>query len=140
MSEAEELRTTMPGWLKWLVTGICLAVVLAILWQLAPRSAFPSDLALTGQGRPALVMVRDVGIMGGEQVMELMEAVHPEYEERMDFLVVQTGHPEGRAFAEQHEAGDGTVVLLDGQGEALAAMSRPSSEDQLRGFIDGGLR
>ncbi|MEX1197895.1 MAG: hypothetical protein WEB57_08560 [Pseudohongiellaceae bacterium] len=137
---SEELRTTMPGWLKWLVTGICLAVVLAVLWQLAPRSAFPSDLALTGQGRPALVMVRDVGIMGGEQVMERMEAIYPEYEQRMDFLVVQTGHPDGLAFADQHEAGDGTVVLLDGQGEALATMSRPSSEEELIRFIDNGLR
>lgn len=137
---SEELRTTMPGWLKWLVTGICLAVVLGILWQLAPRGAFPSDLSLTGQGRPALVMVRDVGIMGGERVMELMEEVHPEYEQRMDFLVVQTGHPDGRAFAEQHDAGDGTVVLLNGQGEALASMARPSSVNELRGFIDARLR
>lgn len=135
----EELRTTMPGWLKWLVTGICLAVVLGILWQLAPRGAFPSDLSLTGQGRPALVMVRDPGIMGGERVMELMEAIHPEYEQHMDFLVVQPGHPDGRAFAEQYDAGDGTVVLLDGQGEALASMARPSSEEQLRGFIDARL-
>lgn len=137
---SEELRTTMPGWLKWLVTGICLAVVVGVLWQLAPRGAFPSDLSLTGQGRPALVMVRDVGVMGGERVMELMEDVHPEYEQHMDFLVVQTGHPDGRAFAEQHDAGDGTVVLLDGQGEALASMSRPSSMNELRGFIDARLR
>lgn len=137
---SEELRTTMPGWLKWLVTGICLAVVVGILWQLAPRGAFPSDLSLTGQGRPALVMVRDVGIMGGERIMELMEAVHPEYEQRMDFLVVQTGHPDGLAFADEHDAGDGTVVMLDGQGEALATMSRPSSEEALRRFIDSELR
>lgn len=136
---SEELRTTMPGWLKWLVTGICLAVVLGILWQLAPRGAFPSDLSLTGQGRPALVMVRDVGIMGGERVMELMEEIHPEYEQRMDFLVVQTGHPDGRAFAEQHGAGDGSVVLLDAGGEALATMSRPATGDELRDFIDARL-
>ncbi len=132
----EELRTTMPGWLKWLVTGICLAVVLAILWQLAPRSAFPSDLSITGQGRPALVMVRDVGIMGGEQVMELMDQVHPDYEQTMDFLVVQTGHPDGRRFAERHNAGDGTVVLLDGQGRAVDALVRPATAEALRDFID----
>lgn len=133
---AEELKTSMPGWLKGLVTAICIAVVLGILWQLAPRGSFPSDLSLTGQGRPALVMVRDVGIMGGEQVMELMQEVHPEYEATLDFLVVQTGHPDGRAFAEQHDAGDGTLVLLDGQGRAMATLERPSTTEELREFID----
>ena len=133
---AEELRTTMPGWLKGLVTAICIAVVIGILWQLAPRGSFPSDLSLTGQGRPALVMVRDVGVMGGEQVMELMQEVHPDYESTVEFLVVQTGHPDGRAFAERHDAGDGTLVLLDGQGRAMAALERPSTADELRDFID----
>lgn len=135
----EELHTSMPGWLKWLVTGICLAVVLGVLWQLAPRGAFPSDLSMTGQGRPALVMVRDVGVRGGEQVMELMEAVHPDYETGMDFLVVQTGHPDGRDFSRRHDADDGTVVLLDGEGNALAAMQHPSSPAALRQFIDSRL-
>jgi len=136
---AEELRTTMPGWLKWLVTGICLAVVLVILWQLAPRGAFPSDLSITGQGRPALVMVRDVGVRGGEQVMEVMEEVYPDYTDSMDFLVVQTGHPDGLDFATRHDARDGTVVLLDGAGNALAAMHHPGSATALRQFIDSRL-
>lgn len=133
---SEELKTTMPGWLKGLVTAICIAVVLGILWQLAPRGAFPSDLSMTGQGRPALVMVRDVGVMGGDQVMELMQDVHPEYESALDFLVVQTGHPDGRAFAEQHDAGDGTLVLLDGRGRAMATLQRPATTDELRDFLD----
>lgn len=124
---------------KFLVTLTCLGVVAVILWQLLPKASFSSDLTQVGQGRPALVMLREIHVMGGEQVMEQMLQVYPDYEGEMTFLVVHTGHPDGQAFAATHEVGDGSLVLFDGTGNAVATRGRPGSVAELRGFIDGNL-
>jgi len=137
--ENTDLRSTMPAWLKWLVTAICLAVVLAVLWQLLPKGSFPSDLSRIGQGQPALVMLREVHVVGGDQVLEMMLQVHPEYEERMTFLVTHTGHPDGVAFSEQHGVRDGELVLFDAGGRVIDIIGRPGSTQELRSFVERAL-
>lgn len=131
--------STSSRLVKLLVTLACLGVVAAILWQLLPKASFSSDLTQVGQGRPTLVMLREIHVMGGEQVMEQMLQVYPDYEGDVTFLVVHTGHPDGQAFAATHEVGDGSLVLFDSSGNAVASMGRPGSAAQLRGFIDGNL-
>lgn len=117
------------------VTLVCLGVVAAILWQLLPKSAFPSDLTRVGQGRPALVMLREVHVMGGDIVMEYMTQIHDEFRDEVEFLVVHTGHPDGQAFTATHNIGDGSLVLFDAQGNVLSRSARPQSSNELRQYL-----
>jgi hypothetical protein len=121
--------------LRTLVTMLCLALVATVLWQLLPKAAFSSDLARVGQGKPALVMLREVHIMGGELVIEQMLQIHPEFESAVEFLVVHTGHPDGENFARVHGIRDGALVLFDAEGEVLGRIGRPDSAAGLRQFI-----
>jgi len=128
-------RSASSRIVRLLVVLVCLAVVGLVLWQLLPRATFSSDLGQAGQGRPALVMLREIHVMGGERTLAQMETIYPDFQEQMVFLQVHTGHPDGVAFADTHNIGDGAVVLLDGAGDTVAVMGRPESAEQLRGFI-----
>lgn len=118
-----------------LVTLVCLAVVAAVLWQLLPKAAFSSDLTRVGQGRPALVMLREVQVMGGDQVMGYMTQIYDEFQGEVEFLVVQTGHPDGQMFAATHNVSDGSLVLFDGDGAVLSQTGRPADSAELRQYL-----
>lgn len=128
-------RSASSRVVRLIVVLSCLAVVGLVLWQLLPKSTFSSDLSQVGQGRPALVMLREIHIMGGERTLAQMEVLYPDLQDQMTFLLVHTGHPDGVAFAETHNVGDGSLVLFDGNGQALATMGRPESAEDLRRFI-----
>lgn len=128
-------RSASSRTVRLLVVLICLAIVGLVLWQLLPKATFSSDLGQAGQGRPALVMLREIHVMGGERTLAQMEAIYPDFQEQMVFLLVHTGHPDGVAFAETHNVSDGSLVLLDGTGQAIATMGRPDSVEDLRRFI-----
>ena len=128
-------RSASSRLVRVLVVLSCLAVVGLVLWQLLPKSTFSSDLGQVGQGTPALVMLREIHVMGSERTLAQMEMVYPDYQDQLMFLLVHTGHPDGVAFAETHNVSDGSLVLLDGAGDAIATMGRPDSVEALRGFI-----
>jgi len=121
--------------IKSLVIVACLVVVATVLWQLLPKAAFSSDLSQVGQGKPALVMLREVHIMGGDLVMEQMLTIYPEFEGDMVFLVVHTGHPDGQLFSQTHNIRDGSLVLFDAGGNVAGVSERPDSPTELRQFI-----
>jgi hypothetical protein len=120
---------------KPLITLLCLVVVAGVLWQLLPKSTFSSDLSQLGQGRPGLVLLREIHVMGGERVLEQMQSIYPEFEQDMVFLLVHTGNPTGLDFAAEHNAGDGSVVIFDAQGRAAGSIRHPESASVLRRFI-----
>lgn len=121
--------------IKPLIVLICLAVIGAVLWQLLPKASFSSDMSQVGQGKPALVMLREVHVVGGELVMDQMQAVYPEFENDVVFLVIHTGHPDGQQFANTHNIRDGSLVLFDAQGRPLGVSGRPDNINELRQFI-----
>ncbi|OFE13731.1 hypothetical protein PHACT_11785 [Pseudohongiella acticola] len=128
-------RSASSKIVRFLVILGCLAVVSLVLWQLLPKATFSSDLSQVGQGKPALVMLREIHVMGGERTIEQMQALYPEFQDQVVFLLIHTGHPDGVAFAETHSLSDGSLVLLNGRGDAVATMGRPDSADDLRRFI-----
>lgn len=132
-------RSALMRFAKPLTTFACLAVVATVLWQMLPKAAFSSDITQVGEGRPALVMLRDVGVMGGERVLEQMLAVYPEFEQQMIFLVVHTGIPAGVDFAAEHGVTDGQLVLFSGEGNVIGRSDRTASADALRRFIRDNL-
>lgn len=132
-------RSASSRIVKFLVILTCLAVVGLVLWQLLPKSTFSSDLGQIGQGQPVLVMLREIHVMGGERTIEQMLTLYPDFEDRVVFLLVHTGHPDGVAFAETYNIGDGSLVLFDSGGSAIATMGRPESTDDLRRFMTQNL-
>ncbi|MBC53229.1 MAG: hypothetical protein CMQ34_05265 [Gammaproteobacteria bacterium] len=132
-------RSASSRIVRALVVLTCLAVVGLVLWQMLPKSTFSSDLSQTGQGTPALVMLREIHVMGGERTLAQMQTIYPEFQDQLLFLLVHTGHPDGVAFADTHRVSDGSVVLLDGSGNAIAVMGRPDSAEALRDFISANV-
>lgn len=124
---------------KPVITLLCLTAVAAVLWQLLPKASFSSDLSQLGQGRPGLVLMREVHVMGGERVLEQMQTIYPEFEQNMVFLLVHSGHPDGLGFAATHNVSDGGVVLFDASGNALGSLHYPESADVLRQFVNDTL-
>lgn len=122
--------------LRFVVILVCLVIIGQVLWQLLPKASFSSDLGQLGQGKPALVMLREIHVMGGERTIEYMEAIYPEFEDQMVFLLVHTGHPDGVALSETHNVSDGALVLFNSSGSAVATKGRPESTADLRRFIE----
>lgn len=125
--------------MRILVTLLCLVVVAAVLWQLLPKASFSSDLTRIGQGRPALVMLREVHVMGGDLVMEYMSQIQDEFRDEVEFLVVHTGNPDGQTFAATHRVGDGSLVLFDGNGDVIGRVDRPAGSAELRQYLRDSL-
>ncbi|MGF1642527.1 MAG: hypothetical protein ACFCUJ_02720 [Thiotrichales bacterium] len=139
MSEPKSLDRA-PRWRTPLVTLLIIAAVGILVWSQLPKGAYPTDLNLIGDGRPALVLAYDINYAGGMQVMELMNAIRAEYADRAQFIVAHLGTPDGQAFADRHRIGDGTVMMFAGDGAHVETSHLPRTHDELRGVIDSALR
>ena len=128
-------KPTGNPWIRTLIIVAFTVLIGAVLWLLLPKGSFSNDLTRVGQGQPALVMLREVHVMGGDRVMEQMLLIQAEFQDSVEFLVVHTGHPDGQAFAAEHNISDGSLVLFDAQGQVLGRSARPESADALRQFI-----
>jgi hypothetical protein len=128
-------KPTGNPWIRTLIIVASTVMIGAVLWLLLPKGSFSNDLTRVGQGQPALVMLREVHVMGGDRVMEQMLLIQAEFQDSVEFLVVHTGDPDGEAFAAEHNISDGSLVLFDAQGQVLGRSARPESADALRQFI-----
>jgi hypothetical protein len=111
-------------------------LVAALIWSQLPRSPYSTDMTRIGQGRPAIVLAYDIKSMGGMEVMAMMDALRPAFEDRIHFLVAPLGAPHGRAFGERHDAVNGTVVLFSEDGVARQAIHLPASTVELERALD----
>lgn len=139
----EKGRQTLPArgsrWMKPLMTTAFLVLVAMFIWSQLPSGAYPTDLSRIGQGRPALVLAYDPNYAGGGRVMEIMNVIRDDYEDRMDFLVAHLGDARGEAFAEAHVVGDGSVLIFTADGSRAATLHRPQTERELRAALDAAL-
>ena len=102
------------------------------MWSQLPKGSYPTDLSRIGQGQAALVLAIDGSFSGGASVMPLLDGVRDEFADSVQFLVATLASPDGQAFARQQLASDGMVLLFDAQGERLAVLHAPQTEDELR--------
>lgn len=125
----------LPKWLKGLL-GLTLAgLVGAFILSRLPDGAYSTDLSRIGNGRPAVVLAQDSNYVGGMGVMELMNVVRAEHEGKVDFLVAPLGLADARAFAAQHAASDGTVLLFAADGRLAGVLHHPRSAAELRSAL-----
>jgi hypothetical protein len=129
-------RKGLPRLVKALIYFVIAGLVAALIWSQLPRVAYSTDLTQIGQGRPAMVLAYDIKSMGGMEVMAMMDALHPAYEDRIDFLVAPLGAPHGHAFGERHGAINGTVVFFSAAGAALGTVHFPFDAARLQQALD----
>ena len=86
-------------------------------------------------------MARDDSFIAGAEVMELINSVRPEYNDRVQFLAAHMGHPDGQTFAFHHSVRDGSVILFAGDGSWLATLHTPQTVgDILQMLADANIR
>jgi hypothetical protein len=132
-----EATLGMPRMRKWLIYVAITALVLALVWSQLPRSPYSTELTRIGQGQPALVLAYDIQSMGGMEVMAMMDELRGDYADRIEFLVAPLGAPNGRAFGDQHDAVNGTVVLFSASGAAVDKVHLPANTAELQEALEG---
>jgi hypothetical protein len=126
---------------KITVTGVCLTALLAISYFLTMGVGKPisTDLSVIGQGKPVLVLAyENFSPVGGEALNRLRQ-VRSDFDSRLDFLVADLGTPQGQAFADRYQLGDGQSVFLKPDGPPLRVEGIPADERALRSFLDSVL-
>lgn len=121
-----------PRWLKWPVILLFVIGVGAFLWQALPGAGYSKDLTRVGAGQPVLVLAHDTNSVGSAEVMELMNGIRADYAGRVEFLVAHLALPEAQAFAAQHGARQGSVLLFAADGTRVGLLEMPKSADELR--------
>ena len=127
-----------PWWRRLIVTAALVAVG-GFVWSQLPKGSYPTDLSRIGQGQVALVLAIDSNYSGGASVMELLNDVRHDFADSVHFLVASLALPSGQAFADQHQAGDGTVLLFDAKGQRVAVLHAPQTPDELRTLLQQAL-
>jgi hypothetical protein len=119
-------------WRRRLIVTAAIVAAGVFAWTQLPKGSYPTDLSRIGQGQAALVLAIDSNYSGGASVMELLNDVRHEFADSVQFLVAPLALPNGQAFADQHQASDGTVLLFDAKGQRVAVLYTPRTQDELR--------
>lgn len=131
------LRTRQSGSAlrSTLITVAVIAAVLAFAATLLPRG-FSDDVSRIGQGRSAVVLVHDKESVLSLELMTLLNRVRSDYEDRVEFLAVDTATDGGRRFAAAQGAGDSVLVLFGPDGTRLAVIGGVRDETAMRAAIE----
>lgn len=135
MSEPDkEAETTTPpkraGKIKWLVGGLFLLFAAAAAMNL-PRG-YSDDLSRIGQGKAAVVLIRDKNAVQSFDLMGAMDGVRGQYSGAVEFLLTDFNTPQGREFIEANNASKATLVLLDADGKFVKILRAPQTAASLR--------
>lgn len=122
-------RPSSP-WRRRLITTATIAVLGFFAWSQLPKGSYPTDLSRIGQGQAAVVLAMDSHYLEGAAVMHRLHDVRDEFGHSVQFLVASLAQADGQAFAQQHQAIDGTVVLFDARGQRLAVLRGPQTQTQ----------
>ena len=85
------------------------------------------------------VLAMDSNYLGGASVMNLLNDVRHDFADSVQFLVASLALPNGQAFANQHQASDGMVLLFDAKGQRMAVLYTPQTQDELRKALQQAL-
>jgi hypothetical protein len=129
----------LSPWRRRLIVTAAIVAVGALVWNQLPKGSYPTDLSRIGQGQAALVLAIDSNYSGGASVMELLNDVRHDFADSVQFLVASLALPSGQAFADQHQASDGTVLLFDAKGQRVAVLHAPQTRDELRTVLQQAL-
>jgi hypothetical protein len=130
---------SLSPWQRRLIVFVAIVAVGIFAWSRLPKGSYPTDLSRIGQGQPTLVLAIESNYSGGAAVMELLNEVRPDFADSVQFLVASMAVTGGQAFAAEHRAGDGTVLLFDAKGQRVAVLRAPPTPDELRKLLQQAL-
>lgn len=132
MSEAEQpSQVTVRGRnKKWIVIGLLLLVVAIVVTNL-PRG-YSDDLSRIGQGKAAVVLVRDKNAVQSFELMHVLDGIRDKYAGQVEFLLTDFDTPEGRAFITANNAARATLVLFDVHGQPVKVLYPPQTAASLQ--------
>ena len=123
------------------VTTVSLAalIVLGYLLMMGIGKPISTDLSVIGQGKPVLVLAYENYSPAGGDALNRLREVRSDYDSRLDFVVVDLGTPQGRAFASRYQLADGQAVFLKQDGQPLEVTNIPADERELRSRLESSL-
>ena len=123
------------------VTTVSLAalIVLGYLLMMGIGKPISTDLSVIGQGKPVLVLAYENYSPAGGDALNRLREVRSDYDSRLDFVVVDLGTPQGRAFANRYQLADGQAVFLKQDGQPLEVTNIPADERELRSRLESSL-
>lgn len=122
-----------------LITVAIVVVAIAFAATLLPRG-FSDDLGRIGKGLPAAVLIHDKETVVSMDLMELMNMLRDDYEERVVFLATDIATEEGQAFAARHGVGSSILLLFDDTGRRIAVIDGIRDPETLRATLDERLQ
>ena len=91
-----------------------------------------ADLSKLGNGLPAIVQVHDPECPDCRSLQRQTRLALEEFDDgTYEYLVANLKSPEGRAFANRHQAGRVTLILFDGRGRARNVIQGRRTRDAL---------
>ena len=130
MSEVEAQSPASARKIKWAVFGLLVLLVAIVVMNL-PRG-FSDDLSRIGQGKAAVVLVRDKNAVESMGLMNLLDGIRDQYAGRVEFLLADYDTPEGRAFIAANHAAPVTLVLFDAGGKQVKILAAPQTAANLQ--------
>lgn len=115
-------RKTSRPWIRWLLVPGLVLLGLGAFIAFMPRG-YSVNLALVGQGLPAVVQVYDDNSVRSHELMEAFNKVRGEYEGRVEFLVADLNLPAGRQFAQRYNVPGITVLFFSPNGTVVHTLS-----------------
>jgi|TARA_R110000822_G_scaffold66105_1_gene161514 hypothetical protein len=128
---AENPRRSIPGWVKAIFFVVLISAMVVVVWTQLPRSGISTDLSVVGGDKPVLVLTRDVNLLNGAEVLDMLRDIEPQYRDALLFRVAHQGQPAGRAFAREHNTQDGDLTLVDEAGEVIGRMVQPRNSAEI---------
>jgi hypothetical protein len=111
--------------IKWAVAAFFAAAVAVAVMNL-PRG-YSDDLSRIGQGRTAVVLVRDKNAVESMDLMNVLNRVRNQYAGRVVFLLTDYDTQQGRAFIAANKAARTTLVLFDPSGRPVKVLTAPQT-------------
>lgn len=131
------LKMAQSGSTK-IVTVAVLAIVagiLAIAVLLLPKG-FSDDLTVIGRGTSSVVLTHDKNLVASTEMMQLLNKIRPDYQDKIQFLAVDVVTPIGIRFVREQQVGVVELVIFDGKGNRQQVLRGGASEVQLRAALD----
>lgn len=103
---------------------IVVAGVFIALWAII-SSSFSSDTDRIGKGTPVIAMIFQGGDSASVNLRYGYKKLYAEYEDSIEFLLINIESPNGLHFLQNTEAKAGTAIYYDAEGSQLLVIEGP---------------
>lgn len=119
---------------KWIAAAVLLLSAALIVLNLP--HGYSDDLSRIGNGKPALVLVRDKSAVQSFDLLEVMDSVRERNAGQVEFLLTDFDSSEGSALIATRGAARGTLDVFDAQGKLQEVLSSPQTAASVQQAID----